>query len=57
MSRQPGVKLSPTLPYLPQSNPRSDNKSRVGSLRSSRFAVIRSARVQEAEEVFVGRDG
>jgi hypothetical protein len=23
MSRQPGVKLSPTLPYLPQPNPRS----------------------------------
>jgi hypothetical protein len=49
--------LSPTLPYLPQSNPRIDNKSRVGSLPSSRFAVIRSARVQEPEEVFVGRDG
>jgi hypothetical protein len=50
--------LSPTLPYLPQSNPRIDNKSRVGSLPSSRFADHSFSQSPGArEEVFVGRDG
>ena len=50
--------LSPTLPYLPQSNPRIDNKSRVGSLPISRFADHSFSQSPGArEEVFVGRDG